>query len=514
MHFLTSNFNLLHSNSLWNSLKKNNVIIDDNFDSYHLNLLNIQLLNKYDSFHIIIFLDNENFINNKKKINSLGKNFKKHSSKPFFIYFSFSKNLEKKKIHQISKKLKKLKKSSGNIFYEFLFEEQKKTYNNRNLNILKFPFEVNIISNFSSVINKKINIMNSRPYKLLILDCDNTLWGGVLNEDNFSDIKYNNKKEVDFTFKDFQEKIKKLKNKGFLLSLCSKNNENQVWSFFKKKKMILQKSDFILSKINWNEKSNNINFIIKNLNLRPEDCIFIDDNILEIEKVKRKIKYINTFHLKDISKAKKLFDYDNRLNKFIASREDIKKYKQYKLKSKFTNYISSEKIVPSLLKGLSQKIKISNCNRFNLKRTEELFNKTNQFNFSLNRYKISDLLNMLDRKNFELKLFSLKDKFGDHGIIGAYILKKSGDVIIINDFVLSCRVLYRYVEEFILCHIIKKNPKKKIEIIYKKTNINSNLIPKFLEKNYFSLLYKDKDRFFYKVQFRKRYINETEKIFK
>jgi FkbH-like protein len=348
----------------------------------------------------------------------------------------------------------------------------------------------------------------------LILDCDNTLWGGVLNEDDFSDIKYNNKREVDFTFKNFQEKIKELKNKGFLLSLCSKNNENQVWSFFKKKKMVLQKKDFILSKINWNEKSSNINYILKNLNLRPEDCLFIDDNILEIDKVKRKIKNINTYHLKDISKIKKLFDYDNRLNKFIITKDDIRKYKQYKLKSKFTNYISNEKVVPSLLRRLNQKIKISNCKNLNLKRAEELFNKTNQFNFSLNRYKIHDLLNMLNRKDFELKLFSLKDKFGDHGIIGAYILKKSGDLVLINDFVLSCRVLYRYVEEFILCHIIKRNPKKKVEIMYKKTNVNSNLIPKFLEKQHFSLSYKDKGSFFYKVKFRKGYIDETEKIFK
>jgi hypothetical protein len=117
MHFLTSNFNLLYSNSLWNDLKKNRVIIDENFDSYHLNLLNIQFLKKCESFHILIFLDNENFISNKKRINSFAKNLKNFSSKPFFIYLSFSKNLEKKKINEISNKLKKLKENLDNIFY-------------------------------------------------------------------------------------------------------------------------------------------------------------------------------------------------------------------------------------------------------------------------------------------------------------------------------------------------------------------------------------------------------------
>ena len=181
-------------------------------------------------------------------------------------------------------------------------------------------------------------MINNKPYKLIILDCDNTLWGGVLDEDKPSEIQYSSKNKV-FSFKDFQKKLKILKNKGFLLSICSKNNETRVWNFFKKRKMELQKKDFILSKINWNEKFDNINFIVKNLNLRFQDCIFIDDNILEIKKVKDKIKNIHTMHLKDISKADTLLNNDIRFNRLIVSKDDKKKYKQYKLKSKFTQYV-------------------------------------------------------------------------------------------------------------------------------------------------------------------------------
>ena len=147
---------------------------------------------------------------------------------------------------------------------------------------------------------EKISLINYKPYKLVILDCDNTLWGGVIDEDRHKDISYSNGKEGE-QFENFQTHLKTLKNRGVLLSLCSKNNESAVWSFLKKRGMELQKKDFIYSKINWDEKSKNITEIIKNLDLRFEDTLFIDDNILEIHKVKNKLKKLNTFHLKNAS---------------------------------------------------------------------------------------------------------------------------------------------------------------------------------------------------------------------
>ena len=110
-------------------------------------------------------------------------------------------------------------------------------------------------------------------------------------------------------------------------------------------------------------------------------------------------------------------------------------------------------------------------------------------------------------------MFSLKDKFGDHGIIGSYVLEKKNDSILISDFVLSCRVLYRYVEQYILYNITRKNPKKEVKIFYKKTNVNSNLIPKFLKERQFNLSHENKGCFLYNIKFDKKNINETKKIF-
>ena len=110
-------------------------------------------------------------------------------------------------------------------------------------------------------------------------------------------------------------------------------------------------------------------------------------------------------------------------------------------------------------------------------------------------------------------MFNLKDKFGNHGIIGAYILKVEKDKILINDFLLSCRVLYRFVEEYILVKISTKYPNKELIIVHNKSFLNTNLIDKFLTKKIFKFLYKNKNNFFYKINFDKKILNETKKLF-
>ena len=406
---------------------------------------------------------------------------------------------------------------SSNFFTNhFLDNKENNFFSARNLSILKFPFDVSAISFFCSIINKKIKQLNSKPYKLIILDCDNTLWGGILDENKNKELLYGNKGKGKF-FKNFQLKIKELKTKGFLLSICSKNNEKKVWNFFKQRKMALQKRDFIFSKINWSEKYENILNIVKNLDLRFEDCVFIDDNILENKKIQNKIKKINLIHIKNIADANKILSTDERFDKILVSKEDRKKHNQYKLREKYFKFVSTknDKNTNSnkVIKDLKQKVRIIDYSNLNSRRAEELFKKTNQFNFSLNRYKSHQLENFKKKSEYDLKMFNLKDKFGNHGIIGAYILKVEKDKILINDFLLSCRVLYRFVEEYILVKISTKYPNKELIIVHNKSFLNTNLIDKFLTKKIFKFLYKNKNNFFYKINFDKKILNETKKLF-
>ena len=161
---------------------------------------------------------------------------------------------------------------------------------------------------------------------------------------------------------------------------------------------------------------------------------------------------------------------------------------------------------------MKQKTKIIKPNKVNFKRALQIFNKTNQFNFSLNRYSEKELKDVISRKNHNLILFSLKDKFGDHGIISGCIFKKESGKVFIMDFAVSCRVISRYVEDYMILSILSKTRGLKYYISYKKTNLNNNLIPKFIKKNFFKFHKKTDNKEVYEISKNKDLTN-VKKIF-
>ncbi len=509
MHLLTSNFNLLHSNSNWDNLKnKFKFLIDEDYNNFFLALQNKRNLARFDTFHTIININNSNIKEIIKKIKIINKSIRQFKNKNFFFYLTKQIN-KNKRIEQIIKLLNI--KENKNINLKLLNDLKDNNFSYRNKKILKFPYDVNLIKIFNKEIQSNIKIYNSNPYKLIILDCDNTLWGGILDEDGTKGIIYSNK-DRGLLYKKFQTYLKKLKNKGFILTIVSKNDEKKVWRTMKEKKMHLQKADFLSPKINWLEKDTNIKKILNNLGLRPKDCLFIDDNILEIKKVQNSIKEINTIHLNNPNNIFVKLNNQIRLKKLFVLKEDIRKYKQYKLKSKFEEYKQSQRNSFKLLKNLKQRIKIIKCNNKNFNRAIQLFNKTNQFNFSLNRYKSGNLSKIINDKNYELRLINFSDKFGNHGLIGLYVVKNEENNFRITDFLLSCRVLYRAIEDFMIYNIIKKNKFKKILINYNSSNLNNKLVPLFLKKKFFNLEKKSQSNFVYSIKNTKE-LNETKKYF-
>jgi FkbH-like protein len=518
MHFITSNFNNLNTNYLWNKLKsKYKLSIDNNYDNFYFSINNDLIFNNNQYFHILLYCENNNYTEIKKKIiNLVKKKINKSLKKTFHIYLirERSENLIKnsenlKYFSEILNNLNKIKKENLHIH---LFENFNKNFSNlRNKVILKFPFDINIIKNFSKKIDSVIKISISKPYKLIILDCDNTLWGGVLDESKIKGINYSGE-GIGQIFEMFQKELKKLKDQGFILSISSKNNEKKVWDAMKERSMHLNRKDFISPKINWEEKQINIDRTLKELSLRPNDTVFIDDNKLELQKVKHYIPNINTIHVDDISK---IFDYlnnDLRFQKIKNIKEDKKKYYQYKIKSDFESLKNTIKTSKSFYKNLKQKITFHNINNQNFERCVQLFQKTNQFNFSLNRFTEIQLSKLKKNKNVKIKLFSLKDKFGDHGLVGSYIIKKDKKKYTITDFAMSCRILSRMAEDYVIFSIVKEYPQDKIYINYNKTNINQDLIGRFLEKNYFKFFNKKKNCIKYEIM-NTRELNDTRKIF-
>jgi FkbH-like protein len=217
-------------------------------------------------------------------------------------------------------------------------------------------------------------------------------------------------------------------------------------------------------------------------------------------------------HIKDLLNLEKVIETNLRFQKLAVLEEDIKKYKQYKIKLKYEEQKEKNKNSSSFFINLKQKIKIHNCNKSNFERALQLFNKTNQFNFSLNRYNSATLEKLTQDKNCEIKLFDLKDRFGDHGIVGIYVINKKKTILEIIDFALSCRVFNRHVEDYIIWCILKKYKKKKIKINYLNTELNNKLIPIFLKNKYFEFEKKEHNNYVYRIIFNNK-LDEIKKIF-
>ena len=226
--------------------------------------------------------------------------------------------------------------------------------------------------------------------------------------------------------------------------------------------MELTKKDFLFPKINWFEKYINIKKTLAELSLKEDDVLFIDDSKLEIDKVKKKIPKISTLISEDISEYLVKLQEHPRLQKLKILEEDKKKYYQYNLRNKYENLKTKLNSLDDVYYELRQKIKILDINNSNINRAEQLFNKTNQFNFTTNRYNKNQLINIINKPFTTIKLISLSDKFGEHGIIGSFIYIHQKNCIIVSDFLLSCRILSRKIEEYIIYLIQKKNKSKEV----------------------------------------------------
>tara|TARA_B100001564_G_C20668163_1_gene684800 strand:+ start:831 stop:4577 length:3747 start_codon:yes stop_codon:yes gene_type:complete len=324
----------------------------------------------------------------------------------------------------------------------------------------KIPYKDNFINKLACKISGLILSIKGLTARLLVLDLDNTLWGGVVGEDGIYGIKIGEDYPGNI-FKEFQKKIKLLKERGIALAICSKNDINIVNEVFEKNKnMILKKEDFLYIYANWDNKFENIKLISENIGLGFKNILFIDDNPIEREQVKKFLPDVNVLEL-----SKDPIDYiDNLLNSPLLeihklTESDKKRVKTYETKIKLNNlekkYINKE----DFYKQLNLEIYINNLDNSNKDRCIQLINKTNQFNSTTLRLNESEL------SKYKIYILGAKDKFNDYENMGVLITTEKDTFIEINNYLLSCRFLGKNLEnEFIkwLLNYGKKNNFKKI----------------------------------------------------
>jgi len=434
----------------------------------------MKMLNKNGSSEIIFFncpLQERNFYNLKNK-NYLDDSIINNFNNNLFKLSKYFKNLH----------IFDLYKVSAYLGYRNL-------YNPKNNFISKIPYSEEGQCQIASELSRLIKSILTPNKKCLVLDLDNTLWGGILGEDGIKGIQLGNSYQGE-NYKRFQKYLKNLKKKGVLLAINSKNNIEDVKECFKDHpEMILKLNDFVNIKANWELKYINIKKIAKELNIGMDSIVFFDDSKFEREQMKKFCSEINTIDVPDnphffmqILEDSGYFDISK------ITKEDKNKHQRYYLLKKAKDLKSKHQNFESFLKNLSMVIEVSDINKYNFERCVQMINKTNQFNLTTKRYTSQKLKNFIDSSHQVSRVFRIEDKFGDHGITGlAMAQKKSNEIWIIDTFLLSCRILGRNLEKIMLIELLKKLKQKNASIVrgqYIKTKKNQ-ICKNFYEKNKF-----------------------------
>jgi FkbH-like protein len=312
-----------------------------------------------------------------------------------------------------------------------------------------------------------IAAMNGQSKKCVILDLDNTVWGGVIGDDGLENIQIGSL-GIGKAFTEFQYWVKKLKNRGIIIAVCSKNTESVAKEPFEKHPdMVLRLDDIAVFMANWENKADNIRQIQSILNIGFDSMVFLDDNPFERNIVRENIPGITVPEL-PLDPADYL-EYLYTLNLFETisySNEDTERTKLYQveaqrtvLQQKFTNE-------DEFLESLNMLSLVEPFNKFNTPRVAQLSQRSNQFNLRTIRYTESDITLISNSDNFYTFAFTLEDKFGDNGLICVVIMKKETEkMAFIDTWFMSCRVLKRGMEHFVLNTIANFAVEKGFEII-------------------------------------------------
>ncbi len=307
---------------------------------------------------------------------------------------------------------------------------------------------------FAQIAEKTVSIISAQIGKLkkcLVLDLDNVLWGGILGDDGLENIEIGSGLGIGKAFFEFQLWCKKLKQRGILLAVCSKNNEDAAKEVFEKHpNMILRLSDFAAFKANWKTKPENIIEIQKTLNISYDSMVFLDDSTFERELIKQSIPELTVPTLP--SDPAEYLDYLCSLNLFETNSISAEnRTEQYQAEAQRSTAQKTFANTDDFLQSLNMQTIVSELNAFNIPRIAELSMRSNQFNLRTVRYSESDLQKISEDKNYRCLAFALSDNFGESGLVSTIILKKISDTdCFIESWFLSCRVFQRGLENFVL----------------------------------------------------------------
>ena len=302
---------------------------------------------------------------------------------------------------------------------------------------------------YGDLLGRLLAAKQGRSAKCLVLDLDNTVWGGVVGDDGLSGLVLGQGNAAGEAFVAFQEYARDLARRGVILAVCSKNDEaNALEPFEQHPEMVLRRSDIASFVANWNDKPANLRAIAAELNIGLDSLVFVDDNPFERNLVRGELPMVAVPEMSDdpAAYAQTLADAGYFEGVSITD-EDRTRSQQYQSNRERELLKASVTDLDSYLRGLEMRLIWRRFDAVGLQRTVQLINKTNQFNLTTRRYSEDDVLALIDDPRALGLQLRLIDRFGDNGVIGIVIGKMTdNDELLIDTWLMSCRVLGRQVE--------------------------------------------------------------------
>lgn len=351
-------------------------------------------------------------------------------------------------------------------------------YDSRMRLYAKAPIANGMLGNLALEYMKYFRALGGLTKKCLVLDLDNTLWGGVVGEDGAEGIQLG-ANYPGSAFVEFQRVVLDLYRRGVILAIASKNNPADVDAvFINHKFMLLRKEYFAEVQIHWEPKSESLKRIAKQLSIGLEHMVFADDNPAECEQVRRELPMLTVIHLPsqpelyaDALCAEGLFDT------LALSDEDRRRGQLYQQRAQAQTMLSASSNLEDYYRDLAMELTIARVDQVSLARAAQLTQKTNQFNLTTIRYSEAELAKRVADPDWIAITVGVRDRFGDNGIVGVMMARADGEGLDIDTFLLSCRVIGRAVESAMLAHLCDAAQARGLKKLYGKVVPTDKNVP-------------------------------------
>lgn len=331
--------------------------------------------------------------------------------------------------------------------------------------------------------------------KALVLDLDNTLWGGIVGDDGVENLEIGQETSMGQAFTEFQQYIKEQKDIGIMLNVDSKNEEENALAGLNHPDGVLRPEDFILIKANWEPKSKNIVEIAQELNILPESLVFVDDNPAEREIVRAQVPGVSVPEMGRPEHYIRMLDKSGFFEVTKLSEDDRKRNDMYKANLERKQQEASFGNYEEYLHSLEMVGTIRPFEPLYMARIAQLTNKSNQFNLTTKRFTQSEIEQTAADENYLTLYGKLEDKFGDNGVVSVVIGRVDGDILHMELWLMSCRVLKRDMEFAMMDEVVEKCRERGIHTIrgYYYPTAKNAMVKNFYEIQGFTKISEDSE---------------------